>query len=316
MMNTVPILLTFDGNMSFPAGVCLYSLLASAKESTFYDIIVFHSGDKPEVTGLKELEANFENFCLSFVSVGDAFKGAYEIRGVTYATYYRLLAPSVLPDYDKIIYFDVDMIIRRDLSDLFFSTKLDNKYLGAIYATTMNTDPVTMKYVEQIGAVPGEYFAASFLVMNLAEMRKDNLVPCFIQMAENNYRFQDQDILNIVCKGKIDPISSIFSISVGAYCLLETDSAFVNSKFAPEPFDEARTLSNIHYNGPKPWNTWCPNMDIWWEYYRRSPFFDSKFYFAYFYNKLDYLDQLSFSKRLKILLRYFTVGVKKPRIKV
>lgn len=314
-MNTVPILLTFDGNMSLPAGVCIFSLLDSAGPDTFYDIIVLHSGEQPAVTGLAELKEKFDNFKISFRSVGDAFKGAFEIRGITYAAYYRLLAPEILPDYDRVIYFDVDMIFRRDLSAL-YTMPLGDNYLGAVYAISMNTEPDGMKYAESIGAVPGDYFLSGFLVMNLAEMRKDDLVPRFKKLAVNNYRYQDMDIMNIICKGKIVPVSSIYSFVVGAYNLLETDPGFAASKYAPEPFDEARTLSNIHYNGPKPWNTWCPNMDIWWEYYRRAPFFDSKFYFAFFYNKLDYLDSLPLKKRLKILLRYFTVGVKKPRIKI
>jgi len=314
-MKTVPILLTFDGNMSLPAGVCIFSLLDSADEDTFYDIIVLHSEEQPAVTGLKELQEKYKNFRISFRSVGDAFKGAYEIRGITYAAYYRLLAPEILPEYDKIIYFDVDMIFRRDLSSL-YEMPLGDNYMGAVYALSLNTEPAEMKYAESIGAVPGEYFLSGFLLMNLAEMRKDGLVPKFKKQAANNYRYQDMDIINIICKGRIVPVSSIYSFVNGAYKRLEMDPDYVNTKFAPVPFDEARNFSNIHYNGPKPWNTWCPNMDIWWEYYRRSPFFDSRFYFAYFYNKLDYLDSLSLMKRLKILWRYFSVGVKKPRIEI
>ena len=252
-MNTVPILLTFDGNMSLPAGVCVFSLLDSAGPDTFYDIIVLHSGEQSAVTGLAELKEKFDNFKISFRSVGDAFKGAFETRGITYAAYYRLLAPEILPDYDRVIYFDVDMIFRRDLSAL-YTMPLGDNYLGAVYAISMNTEPDGMKYAESIGAVPGDYFLSGFLVMNLAEMRKDDLVPRFKKLAVNNYRYQDMDIMNIICKGKIVPVSSIYSFVVGAYNLLETDPGFAASKYAPEPFDEARTLSNIHYNGPKPWN--------------------------------------------------------------
>ena len=52
-------------------------------------------------------------------------------------------------------------------------------------------------------------------------------------------------------------------------------------------------------------------MDQWWEYYRKSPIYDPAFYFSFFNNKLEYLDQLSLIKRLKILLRYFILGRKK-----
>ncbi len=65
---------------------------------------------------------------------------------------------------------------------------------------------------------------------------------------------------------------------------------------------------NIHFNGHKPWKKYSTNFDIWWEYYRKSPFFDEKFYFDFFYYRLNIFDQLSLLKRIKILVRYFIYG--------
>ena len=91
---------------------------------------------------------------------------------------------------------------------------------------------------------------------------------------------------------------------------MKTD--ILNTKYMYNPFDcDPLLYSNIHYNGVKPWKDWCPNMDQWWEYYRKSPIYDPAFYFSFFNNKLEYLDQLSLIKRLKILLRYFILGRKK-----
>ena len=85
------------------------------------------------------------------------------------------------------------------------------------------------------------------------------------------------------------------------------DSKYMHSESSEDPL----IYSNIHYNGAKTWKSWCPNLDQWWECYRKSPIFDPEFYFQFFYDKLDYLDQLSLLKRLKILARYFLVGRKK-----
>ena len=74
--------------------------------------------------------------------------------------------------------------------------------------------------------------------------------------------------------------------------------------------DKALQCGVIHYNGQKPWKGYCVNFDIWWEYYRKSPFFDEKFYFDFFYNKLNEFDCLSLWKRIKILARYFIYGKK------
>ena len=72
--------------------------------------------------------------------------------------------------------------------------------------------------------------------------------------------------------------------------------------------EDALTKGIVHYNGQKPWKGFCINFDIWWEYYRKSPFFDENFYFEFFYTRLNELDQLSLWKRIKILIRYFVYG--------
>jgi hypothetical protein len=72
--------------------------------------------------------------------------------------------------------------------------------------------------------------------------------------------------------------------------------------------DNAIQFGNLHFNGHKPWKKYCVNFDIWWEYYRKSPFYDEKFYFEFFNSKLNELDQLSLVKRIKILVRYFVYG--------
>ena len=41
-MNTVPIVFAFDNNWSMPASVCIYSLLANAKDTTIYDIYILY----------------------------------------------------------------------------------------------------------------------------------------------------------------------------------------------------------------------------------------------------------------------------------
>ena len=72
----------------------------------------------------------------------------------------------------------------------------------------------------------------------------------------------------------------------------------------------AFTTGNLHFNGHKPWKKYSLNFDIWWEYYRKSPSLDEKFYFDFFYKKLDEYDRLPLWKRVKILARYFIHGRK------
>ena len=60
----------------------------------------------------------------------------------------------------------------------------------------------------------------------------------------------------------------------------------------------------VHFNGEKPWKGICTNMDIWWDCYRRSLFFDEAFCRSFWDAQHHRLERLSLMKRIKLLLRY------------
>lgn len=304
--NIVPIVFAFDNNWVLPASVCISSLLINAKEDTFYDIFILYSGK--EVLKKDELDRvseYYSNCRIQYHIVGDCFSNAFEIRGITISTYYRLLIPDLIKEYDKVIYSDVDIIFRMDLVDL-YKQEMQNYYLAATYDFGLNFSSGGQKYIASVKElVSGEYIQAGFIMMNSALMRETGLVEQFKSLAQKNFRFQDQDILNIACKGKIKKLPFNYNMTVDTFYYIEKYSIPVLERFADVDMDEARLNGNIHFNGAKPWKKYSVNFDVWWEYYRKSPIYDSEFYFDFFYSKLDEYDKLPFMARVKILLRYF-----------
>ena len=127
-MNIIPIVFAFDNNLILPACVSISSLLMSAKQDTFYDIFILHSGaELLEQEAINKLCLFYSNFKITYVLVTNEFEDAYEVRGITKATYYRLLIPQLITQYDKIIYSDVDVIFRSDLSDV-YKLDIENEY--------------------------------------------------------------------------------------------------------------------------------------------------------------------------------------------
>ena len=119
------------------------------------------------------------------------------------------------------------------------------------------------------------------------------------------------DILNIVCKGKIKYLPPSFCLTTYINDFAVNNIEALNDNWSEVEVRYALEKGIVHYNGQKPWNGFCVNFDIWWEYYRRSPYFNQKIYFDFFYGKLYELDQLPLMKRIKILVRYFVYGRKK-----
>ena len=132
-MNIIPIVFAFDNNLVLPACVCISSLMMNAKEDTFYDIFILHSERVSlEKDQLDKIPLYYTNCRVQYRQIDNTFDSAYEIRGITTATYYRLLIPELIPEYDKIIYSDVDVVFREDLSDVYLSTELDDVYLAGV----------------------------------------------------------------------------------------------------------------------------------------------------------------------------------------
>lgn len=307
---TIPIAFAFDKNLVMPACVCISSLLMNAKKDTSYDIFILHPANQSMTqTDLVKLPEYYDNCKLTFRPVGNEFDNAFEIRGITTPAYYRLLIPEIIPEYDKIIYSDVDVIFRRDLSDL-YSIDLTGVYMAATYDVGMNLGKDGVAHINSTkGLVLGKYIQSGFIMLNSSKLKNDGLVIRFKEEAKKQYKFQDQDILNVVCGKNLKVLPAEYNMTDYTFYYLNSGDELIKSGYVKEEeISEAKQYGTLHFNGHKPWKSYSINFDIWWEYYRKSPFFDEKFYFDFFYRKINDYDLLPLWKRVKILLRYFIFG--------
>lgn len=310
-MNIVPIAFAFDNNLVMPACICISSLMMNAKADTFYDIFILHSASATlNKSDLNRIPESYKNCRIQYREVGNEFDGAFEIRGITTPAYYRLLIPELIPEYDKVLYSDVDVIFRMDLYEL-YSIDLGENYIAATRDLGLNLGKDGRKYIDSMPDLHcGDYIQSGFIILNNVQINKDGLVSKFKQVAKRNLKYQDQDTLNIVCYGKILYLSLEYNMTDYSFFYALKEREMLQDLYDNNTIDNAIQFGNLHFNGHKPWKKYCVNFDIWWEYYRKSPFYDEKFYFDFFYKKLDELDQLPLMKRIKILVRYFVYGKK------
>lgn len=308
-MKVIPIAFAFDSRLDMPACICIYSLLANANTDTFYDIYILRpQSDKTEVEGLGRLQVAFHNHHILYRTVDNCFKSAFEIRGITNVTYFRLLIPELIPECDKIIYSDVDVIFRSDLSQIYENTDMTAYYIAGVNSLSHLHHDRNRYYRDKIKIDPKGVVYAGNIIINSAKIRKEHLVKRFVEHVWNNYQFQDLDVLNIVCKGAIKQLPPAFCVTTDVSELKIYNRKALLEIWSEEELQQVIRYGTVHYNGIKPWAGVCINSDIWWEYYRKSPFFDEKFYFDFFNIALNQLDLLPLWKRVKILARYFVYG--------
>ncbi len=266
MSNKVTVLLTFDKNCILPAAVTIQSLINSALDSTSYDIRVFH----PDID--KKFEKSFEKMLsgtphnISFTQVDrNRFEGAPKNnKSWTEIVYYRFLAPELLPDCSRVIYSDVDVFIKSDLSSL-LDEDMDEYEFGAVAAEVNAPNTAIHKYFPEN---KNDYiYMSGFLLMNLDRMRETNtLARIFetIKTFKDRLKFFDLDAVNLTCrKFKKLPFKYVTLEDIYASEKIEDASEYswISKVYTREELVDARkNPAIIHYAGKrgKPWRKWRP----------------------------------------------------------
>lgn len=114
------------------------------------------------------------------------------------SAYYRLLAAELLPRVKRILYLDVDMLVRSDITML-WREKLGEKVLGACRDLAFTDDKTSWSYqlLDENGC---NYFNSGLLLVNLELMRQFNIVKRFIDFIKDTSSFYflgDQDAFNL-----------------------------------------------------------------------------------------------------------------------
>lgn len=212
---------------------------------------IFSSGLSDESKALLEKTAASHPNCRVRFVIVDAtlFKDlVLPIDYITAETYYRYAIAELLPNEDKILYLDADLIVNGNLLP-FYNRNIDEKYIAGV--------------VDQFGELKGrrkalglrEYVNAGVLLMNLKKFREDKLLSALLTKTKEMdavLEFADQDVLNMVCAGKIALVSPRYNFT----------SRYMSKKWWMKPFAVI-----WHYTGSKkPWKERCRGDRIWKKY--------------------------------------------------
>jgi lipopolysaccharide biosynthesis glycosyltransferase len=302
-MKKIPIAFCFDDNLEMPAGVCMTSLLTNAKTDTFYDIFILHAAGCRFPQGrLNELPQRYPNCQITYRVVGHDFENYFEIRGITFAAYYRLIIPELIPEYDKILYSDIDVIFQCDLADIYESADLSTYYMAGV-SSPLELFRVHLK--DKANCQVEQYIYSGNLIINSQKIREDRLMVQFRELAKQDWLYQDMDVLNIACHGKILYLPPWFCYCYDIAHIMADEK---QSYYTQEEVSTAIKQGIVHYNGAKPWQKYCLYFDVWWMYYKHSIFYNRHDYCEFFERKMNDYDSLPLWKRVKILFRFFKNG--------
>ncbi len=124
----------------------------------------------------------------------------------------RFLLPELLGHLDRILYLDVDILVHGNLMEV-FQTDLEEFAIGAVVEADIFK--YYQWYLDSLGfAATDAYFSSGVLLMDLNKMRQDGATNQLIAMAlekAHDYKFPDQDILNLYYKGNFKQLSPAYN---------------------------------------------------------------------------------------------------------
>lgn len=202
--------------------------------------------------------------------IKNPYEEAYEVRGISSGAYLRLLLHRLLSGVEKVLYLDVDILVRESLSPV-WHMDLGRNLLAAVKGPVNLQEKwewnSSRSYWKLLEGARGGYINSGVLLMNLEEIRRRQLDEQWERLAEQKLYYQDQDILNITCQGSIAYLSPKYNRL--AYLEEKDFGQFVTEGiYTREEEQEAlRSPAIIHYAGDKPWKRYDTNLgSLWWDY--------------------------------------------------
>lgn len=261
----IPIVYASDENFLWQTYISIFSVLANRKKEfkiSFFILV-------PEDCVPKKYDEGwtFSDYSIEYRFVSPLYfrDVTMVLQNITKPTYFRLLIPTLLPEYDRCIYLDGDTLCCKDIYEL-YKIEMDDFLLAAGMGANLPFDP---SYWEEVLGISSavHYINAGVLIMNLRQMRIENKVEEFLTCSQRRLPCQDQDVLNICCYNRIKILPLKYNIYSNAFNM---PIELLLSRFEDEEIQEA--LSNpviIHYPGEfaKPWNNlYCVKGEAWWKY--------------------------------------------------
>ena len=191
-----------------------------------------------EIVDIKLFEGNMQNWSLPPVG-----------QHINFMTFARYFIPSFVSE-DIVLYLDCDLVVTRDLTDL-FSIDLTNKPLAAakvIYGLE-------------------DRFNAGVLLINNAYWKENAIQQELIKITEREHKNlpeADQTVLNIVMGENYVLLDDTYNFQIGYDQVADNRGQYFIFELPLNPLPAI-----IHYlSADKPWKTYSVGRlrEVWWKY--------------------------------------------------
>ena len=288
----IHICLVSDNNYMIHTAETIASVLYNSNLRDTYHFYILASGisnkNKQKLERLKKIRDFTIDYPFIDYSKLDIFKKVKRSPWVPIDTFNRILMPDLLPNIEKAIFLDSDIVVMQDIAAL-YATDVSDCYIAGVedlnYAGLVRMLGYSKEYT---------YINSGIYLMNLAQLRKDNYYQHIVETVSKEYpkyTVAEQCVINSCFHEHIKLIPhkwNMYHIFLNRpqYNFIPYDINMWN--------DGLRNPAIVHFVGPdKPWNynSTHPYRDEYLKYLRMTPWKS-----LYYKNKIKNLIYFIFHK--------------------
>ena len=259
----IPIFLSSDNNYAPYIATTIASICDNT--AAFCEFYILDGGIKTDnKTKIKTLMEQYNNFSIEYINIDTEkyFKNFVTNSYITLPTYYRFIIPQLKLNLERILYLDVDIIVKGDIQEL-FNTNLDNKVLGAIKDLGDSYYIKRLKFNVEIDP-SHTYFNAGVLLIDYKKWREQNISEKLFN-TEKKYRGKllcnDQDVLNKVFENNYKMLLEKFNALT-----LKGDTVIRHYYSKPKPWEIKQDIKNS--------SQLLQDVDLFWYYAQKTPYYE------------------------------------------
>ena len=274
--------LVFAANDSYVpyTATMMLSIMKHASQERGYDFVVLHRDITEDSRALlDQMLEPYANASLRLANVSEYTQGldfyTENREDFSEEAYYRLLIPEIMQEYEKVLYFDGDMVALTDVAELYDTDLGDNllassrDLCGLMSYYNPLEDRRKYRDCELKLEKPDDYFISGMLLVNVPAFRAVYSWQELLELAVSREWLQhDQDILNVICQGRTLIVDAAWDVikpelyqKMPAQYREELDASIEHPKV-------------VHFGGTmKPWVSLdAPFGNYFWTYAAQTPF--------------------------------------------
>ena len=127
----IPVAMISDDNFIMPTCVAITSLIKNKAHDTFYDVFILMA-ECQEESEKRIMMLENPNCTLHLIKVSlEKYAGIKQLAHISRACLLKFDLCDLIPEYDKIIYLDGDVVVRGDLTEL-YNVDLKGSYAAGV----------------------------------------------------------------------------------------------------------------------------------------------------------------------------------------